>query len=128
MEDRERLLDKFVRFCEIQSPSRRERPMADAVIAELRAMRLEEVEEDDTGPETGSNAGNVNAPAWALNLRANPDAEVEVGADKRQVRGRVAEGPEREDLWRRMNEQYAGFDDYKGRTTRDIAVFVLEPR
>lgn len=76
----------------------------------------------------GSNAGNVKPPAWALNLRANPDATVEVGADKRQVHARVAEGDEREDLWRRMNEQYSGFDDYKVRTTRDIAVFVLEPR
>ena len=60
-EDRERLLDKFVRFCEIESASTRERAMADAVIAELRAMRLEEVEEDDTSSETGSNAGNVFA-------------------------------------------------------------------
>jgi len=27
-----------------------------------------------------------------------------------------------------MNEQYAGFDDYRSRTSRDISVFVLEPR
>jgi len=27
-----------------------------------------------------------------------------------------------------MNVQYAGFDDYEARTSRDIAVFVLEPR
>ena len=60
-EERERVLDKFARFCEIESPSTRERGMADAVIAELRAMRLEEVEEDESGSETGSNAGNVFA-------------------------------------------------------------------
>ena len=60
-EERERLLDKFVRFCQIESPSGRERGMADAVIAELRAMRLEEVEEDGSAAETGSNAGNVFA-------------------------------------------------------------------
>jgi tripeptide aminopeptidase len=60
-EERERLLDKFVRFCQIESPSGNERGMADAVIAELRAMRLEELEEDRTGGETGSNAGNVFA-------------------------------------------------------------------
>jgi deazaflavin-dependent oxidoreductase (nitroreductase family) len=74
----------------------------------------------------GSNAGNTRAPAWALNLRANPEAEVEVRGDRRRVRARVAEGEERADLWRRMNEQYAGFDDYRVRTTRDISVFVLE--
>jgi tripeptide aminopeptidase len=59
-EERERLLDKFVRFCQIESPSGRERGMADAVIAELRAMRLD-VEEDGSGGETGSDAGNVFA-------------------------------------------------------------------
>jgi deazaflavin-dependent oxidoreductase (nitroreductase family) len=76
----------------------------------------------------GSNAGNLKPPAWALNLRATPDAVVEVRADKREVRARVAEGEERAELWRRMNEEYAGFDDYKAKTSRDIAVFVLEPR
>jgi F420H(2)-dependent quinone reductase len=76
----------------------------------------------------GSNAGNTRPPAWALNLRANPDASVEVRADRRDVRARVAEGEEREDLWRRINQEYSGFDDYKARTSRDIAVFVLEPR
>ena len=75
----------------------------------------------------GSNAGNVRPPAWALNLRANPEASVEVGADKSAVRARVAEGEERDGLWRRMNEQYGGFEDYRARTSRDIPVLVLEP-
>ena len=49
-----------VRLCEIESPSRRERAMADAVAAELRAVRLE-VEEDASGSETGSDSGNLLA-------------------------------------------------------------------
>ena len=53
---------------------------------------------------------------------------MELGAERRRVTARVAEGNERADLWRRMNLQYAGFDDYRVRTTRDISVFVLEPR
>jgi F420H(2)-dependent quinone reductase len=76
----------------------------------------------------GSNAGHKAAPAWSLNLVANPDAEVEVGSGRRKVRARVAEGDERAELWRKMNEQYSGFDDYSARTTRDIRLFVLEPR
>jgi deazaflavin-dependent oxidoreductase (nitroreductase family) len=75
----------------------------------------------------GSNAGNERAPAWSLNLKADPAAEVELGRRRLRVRARVAEGEERADLWRRCNEQYAGFDDYRARTDRDIAVFVLEP-
>lgn len=76
----------------------------------------------------GSNAGNERTPAWALNLRANPDAEVQVGAQRRRVTARVADGAEREELWRRMTAQYAGFDDYRARTGREISLFVLEPR
>ena len=58
--ERERLVDDFVRFCEIESPSGRERAMADAVAAELRDLGLD-AEEDETAVETGSDSGNVLA-------------------------------------------------------------------
>ena len=58
--ERERLVDEFVRLCEIESVSRNERAMADAVTAELRALGLDVVE-DASGAETGSNAGNLLA-------------------------------------------------------------------
>jgi len=76
----------------------------------------------------GSNAGHSRTPAWSLNLKANPEAEVEVGRRRIPVRPRVAEGEERAELWRRHNEQYSGFDEYEARTDRDISLFVLEPR
>jgi tripeptide aminopeptidase len=59
-EERARLASDLVRLCEIESPSRRERPVADAVTAELRACRLE-VEEDGSADATGSDAGNLLA-------------------------------------------------------------------
>ena len=74
----------------------------------------------------GSNTGSERAPAWALNLRSNPDATVQIGSEQRRVRARVVEGAEREGLWRQMNDGYGGFDDYRARTSRDIMVFVLE--
>ena len=58
--ERERLLEDFVRLCEIESPSLHERPMADAVKTELESLGLT-VEEDDSGSETGSEAGNLLA-------------------------------------------------------------------
>jgi tripeptide aminopeptidase len=58
--ERERLLDDFVRLCEIESPSKLERRVADAVRAELELLGLE-VEEDDSGADTGSDAGNLLA-------------------------------------------------------------------
>ncbi len=76
-----------------------------------------------------TNAGNAKIPAWSLNLKADPEAEVELGREHRRVRARVAEGEERADLWRKHIEQYAGFDDYKEKLgpDREISVFVLEP-
>jgi len=75
-----------------------------------------------------TNAGNAKTPAWSLNLRANPEAEVEVGRKRRKVRARLAEGEERAELWRRHMEQYAGWDYYESKLEREIGVFVLEPR
>ncbi|HWB70154.1 MAG TPA: nitroreductase family deazaflavin-dependent oxidoreductase [Solirubrobacterales bacterium] len=74
-----------------------------------------------------TNAGSAKIPAWSLNLEANPEAEVQVGKRQIQVRARVAEGTEREELWRRHNEQYAGFDDYEEKLDRTPKVIVLEP-
>jgi tripeptide aminopeptidase len=58
--ERERLREDFVRLCEIESPSGRERGIADALAAELRAAGLA-VEEDGSSAETGAGAGNLVA-------------------------------------------------------------------
>jgi tripeptide aminopeptidase len=58
--ERERLHETFAALCAIPSPSRHERACADWLTAELRAMGLE-VDEDDSGPAVGSDAGNLLA-------------------------------------------------------------------
>jgi tripeptide aminopeptidase len=55
--ERERLRAEFVRLCEIPSPSRRERGVADYIAAELGLP----VSEDSSAGETGSDAGNLYA-------------------------------------------------------------------
>jgi deazaflavin-dependent oxidoreductase (nitroreductase family) len=75
-----------------------------------------------------TNAGNEKTPAWSLNLRAKPEAEVEVKGKRVKVRARLAEGVERADLWRRHMEQYSGWDFYESQLDREVGVFVLEPR
>jgi deazaflavin-dependent oxidoreductase (nitroreductase family) len=74
-----------------------------------------------------TNAGHEKVPAWSLNLKAKPEAAVEIGRDKRTVIARVAEGAEREELWRKHNVQYSGFDEYDEKISRRPEVFVLEP-
>jgi deazaflavin-dependent oxidoreductase (nitroreductase family) len=75
-----------------------------------------------------TNAGNEGLPAWSLNLKAKPRAEVEAGRRKLTVGARVAEGAEREELWRACNQQYGGFDEYIQWMQREPSVWVLEPR
>jgi len=59
-EEKERLVAEFIHLCEIESPSRRERAMADAVATGLREIGLS-VTEDKSGAETGSESGNLLA-------------------------------------------------------------------
>ncbi len=73
-----------------------------------------------------SKAGAPDNPDWFHNLVANPEATAEVGSDTLQVRARVAEGPERDDLWTRQKAAYPQFQGYEDATDRIIPVVVLE--
>jgi tripeptide aminopeptidase len=56
----ERLHERFVRLCEIRSPTGEEREVADTLAAELRALGLE-VEEDEAAGPAQAGAGNLLA-------------------------------------------------------------------
>ena len=66
-------------------------------------------------------------PAWWLNLQANPDAEVELAGERFAVRGRAAEGDERERLWDRWRHYDDNLDGYAALRPKETAVVVLEP-
>jgi deazaflavin-dependent oxidoreductase (nitroreductase family) len=74
-----------------------------------------------------SKAGAPTNPDWYHNLLANPEVTVEVGADTRQLRARVAGGDERDELWRAQKTEVPGFAEYEQKTSRQIPVVVLEP-
>jgi deazaflavin-dependent oxidoreductase (nitroreductase family) len=76
----------------------------------------------------GSNWGGTNRPAWVLNLEANPYATVSIRRQVQPVRARLAEGEERAEMWRVMVRTWPNYAKYAGRTSRQIPVFVLEPR
>ncbi len=67
-------------------------------------------------------------PAWWLNLQAKPDVTVELKDGTRAVRGRAAEGAERERLWARWSEFGDAPDGYASRRPTQTEVVVLEPR
>ncbi len=76
----------------------------------------------------GSKGGFPAHPAWYLNLMANPEAEVRVGAKRAKVKARLAAGAERARYWASMRESYPPFEEYQDRAKdREIPVVVLEP-
>lgn len=74
-----------------------------------------------------SKGGAVDHPAWFKNLSKNPERiEIQVKGDRFPVTASVAEGPERERLWKLMTEVWPDYDDYQTKTDRQIPVVVLE--
>lgn len=76
----------------------------------------------------GSNWGQPRQPAWALNLLAEPAAEVCLGGVRIPVRARLTSGAERDRLWRLLVEQWPAYQTYVRRAGgRNIPIFRLEP-
>jgi deazaflavin-dependent oxidoreductase (nitroreductase family) len=63
---------------------------------------------------------------WYLNLVANPQVDVQVGAERFRARARTATPDEKPVLWKTMAEIWPEYDRYQARTTRDIPVVILE--
>jgi len=57
--DKERLAEEFVRLCEISSPSKEERPVADYLKNVFTDLGADYTFEDDSGAMTGSDSGNL---------------------------------------------------------------------
>lgn len=74
-----------------------------------------------------ANGGADRVPAWWHNLRAAGQARVLVGGERREVVPRVAEGEERQRLWRAFAAMYPSLNDYLALTDRELPVVVLEP-
>ena len=77
---------------------------------------------------TGSWGGKAEDPAWAQNLRANPNATVKVGRDERPVVAREVVGAERDELWALVTREFPLYETFQRRTARIIPLFVLEER
>jgi F420H(2)-dependent quinone reductase len=74
-----------------------------------------------------SKGGAPTHPAWYLNLKANPDATVEVGDRKVRVRAEEVDSEEKVRLWQKMVEMYPTYDDYQRKTKREIPLLILRP-
>ena len=95
---------------------------------EPRALPLIYGEAGDSYVIIASKGGMPSHPVWYLNLQANPECDLMVGPKAVRARARVAEGGEREELWKQMAELYPPYDEYQERAgDRTIPVVVLDP-
>ena len=72
------------------------------------------------------NGWGEGEPAWWLNLQANPEARVVLPEGPRPIRGRAAEGAERDRLWELWRTTNADLDDFAALRPTTTAVVVLE--
>ena len=94
---------------------------------EPRTVPLLYMPDGDRWVVVGSNGGRPNPPAWLGNLRADPEAEVQVGRARHRVRAEILEGPARDALWERLTRFYDGWAHYQTLTNRPIPAVVLTP-
>jgi deazaflavin-dependent oxidoreductase (nitroreductase family) len=75
----------------------------------------------------GSNGGSDTTPAWTLNLRSDPNATIEVGAESWAVTTSEAVGDEYERLWQAFTGANPNYLGYLEKTQRKLPLVVLEP-
>lgn len=91
-------------------------------------MLTSPVQDGETLVVVASRGGDDKNPAWFLNLQQNPDVTVALqGQPPRQMRARVATHEERDRLWPRVIADHKNYAGYQARTTREIALVMLEP-
>src|SRR4051812_292491 len=75
---------------------------------ERTTMLTSPVHDDDRVVLVASYGGDDRHPAWFLNLRDNPDVELEMKGKKRAMKAHVASSDEKTELWPRVVEAYKG--------------------
>ena len=75
-----------------------------------------------------SKAGAPTHPDWFHNVVANPQVTVELPGETFDATARVAEGEERERLWKAMTAAWPDYDSYQEKTDRRIPVVVFSRR
>lgn len=74
----------------------------------------------------GSNGGGPTDPHWCHNVRANADAKIRVKGRSKAVRAHVAQGEERERLFKKLNEKSKSTEQYQAMCApRELPLVVL---
>ena len=74
-----------------------------------------------------SYGGSDQPPAWYVNLRANPDVQVEVALSRKRYRARALGDTEARPVWNEILKRNPAYGDYQKRTDRKIPIVELSP-
>ena len=92
----------------------------------LRKSPLMRVEHDGDYAVVASLGGAPKHPVWYHNVVANPDVELQDGAETHDYVAREVTGEEKVTWWKRAVAAYPDYAEYQQKTSREIPVFVLE--
>jgi deazaflavin-dependent oxidoreductase (nitroreductase family) len=98
-----------------------------ATSGKLRKTPLIRVSDGTSYAVVGSMGGAPDHPQWVHNLRANPLAELQDGAERRDYAVREVDGEEKATWWSRATSVWPDYDTYQSATERVIPLFVLDP-
>ena len=99
-----------------------------ATSGKVRKIPLMRIERDGRYLAVASKGGADHNPTWFHNLVANPDVDLQDGAEKGPYRARLLAGEEREVWWQHAVATWPTYGEYQTKTERQIPLFLLEPR
>ena len=92
-----------------------------------RITPVQYLADGDTFVVVASNAGAARPPAWYLNLRADPHAQIDVVGRSVDVRAHEATGQERAELWQRVTAANRYLERAARKAGRDLPLMALVP-
>ena len=95
---------------------------------ERRTVPLTYFQDGDALVVVGSKRGADRHPDWFLNLEADPDVDVQIGAGHRLLRARRATAEEAQRLWPTILAKAPQYERYRARTAREIPLVLLSER
>jgi F420H(2)-dependent quinone reductase len=94
----------------------------------IRKTPVMRVKDGNSYVLVASQGGAPKDPAWAHNLRVNPQVELRDETVVRPMRVREVKDPaEKARLWQLAVAAYPPYAEYQTRTQRQIPVFIAEP-
>lgn len=94
----------------------------------LRTIPLMYIRDGEAYVVTASNSGRDRHPGWFYNLKASPNAVIEVPGKRFEVSAAIATPAERERLWAQLVAQAPLYGGYQKSTSRQIPMLILRPR